>query len=155
MRTPWLALALLVPACAIDDKTATIDEAIDDGGAQWLPTGARITPTAAPGARYTMLDPELPDHLGARAGQPVALAVSPDGATMLVLTSGFNRLADATGKGDPAASSEYVFVYDLRASAPQKTQVLHVPNTFHGIAWRPDGKEFYVTGGVEDRKSVV
>jgi sugar lactone lactonase YvrE len=25
-----------------------------------------------------------------------------------------------------------------------------VPNTFNGIAWHPNGREFYVAGGVDD-----
>jgi len=151
MKTPWLLLALsVVPACAIDDETATIDPKIEDTSRQWLPTGVSITPTAAPGARFTDLDPELAAYPEFRAGQPVALAVSPDGTTMLLLTSGYNRWADSSGHGDPAASSEYVFVYDIGGASPVKQQVLRVANTFHGIAWRPDGGEFYVTGGVDD-----
>ncbi len=49
-------------------------------------------------------------------GNAVAEALSPDGATLLVLTSGYNRVFDPdTGKLVRAeASTEWVFVYDVR-----------------------------------------
>src|SRR6202022_3396292 len=75
-----------------------------------LPTGQRLTPTAATGASFEALDPGLSDFPGYRAGHAVALALSPDGSTLLVLTSGFNRLADRSGRRAADASNEYVFV---------------------------------------------
>ena len=39
---------------------------------QQLPTGQILTPTAAPGARFTTLDPHLPNAPGYRVGQPSA-----------------------------------------------------------------------------------
>ena len=56
-----------------------------------LPTGMKITPEAMPGAVFTTLNPNLdalPDFL---AGQAASLALSPDGRTLLVLTSGYYR----------------------------------------------------------------
>ncbi|HKA53846.1 MAG TPA: beta-propeller fold lactonase family protein, partial [Candidatus Binatia bacterium] len=84
----------------------------------------------------------------------MATATSPDGNTLLILTSGFNRNADPAGKGIPAESNEYVFVYDISGSNPVKRQVLQVPNTFNGIAWHPNGQAFYVSGGVNDNVHV-
>ncbi len=109
-----------------------------------------ITPLAAPGAALQALNPGLPDLPQFTADHPVSSAVSPDGRTLLVLTSGFNRNHGADGKIVDALSNEYVFVYDISHAAPVKTQVLQVPNTFVGIAWHPDGKEFYVSGGMND-----
>jgi DNA-binding beta-propeller fold protein YncE len=120
------------------------------GAAEALPTGQLVTPTAAPGAALQALDPRLdlfPEH---RAGQAAALALSPDGATLLVLTSGFNRLADAAGRRAPQYFNEYVFVYDVRAGAPRQRQVLALANSFLGIAWSRDGKSFVVSGGGDD-----
>lgn len=115
-----------------------------------LPTGVRITPTAAYGAVFDQLNPDLstrPDYV---AGQAVATSASPDGNTLLVLTSGYNRMNDSNGKRIAGESKEYIFVYDISTGAPQKRQVIQVPNTFNGIAWNPNGSEFYVAGGVDD-----
>src|SRR5680860_961212 len=117
-----------------------------------LPTGMRITPEAADSARFRMLDPELPMFPAYRADHAVDTAISPDGNTMLVLTSGYNQLYDKAGDTIPAASNEYVFVYDIGNGHPRKRQVLQVPNTYNGIAWNPVAarQEFYVSGGVDD-----
>ncbi|HUX81504.1 MAG TPA: beta-propeller fold lactonase family protein [Halothiobacillus sp.] len=122
----------------------------DDRAGILLPTGARITPTATPGARFERMNPNLPSLPGFQAGQAVTTALSPDGNTLLVLTSGYNRNWNPQGKIDPATSSEYIFIYDLRSGAPVKRQVLEVPDTFSGIAWQPDGRQFFVAGGVDD-----
>jgi hypothetical protein len=57
----------------------------------------------------------------------VAVALSPDGATLLVLTSGFNRLADQSGRRTVDACGESVFVYDVTAGAPRQRQVIMLP----------------------------
>src|SRR5260221_112704 len=116
----------------------------------FVPTGQRITPLAAPGADFAMLDPGLPFLPDFRAGQAVALAPSPDGRLLLALTSGFNRNFDSAGRRIAEASNEYVFVYDVGAGVPRKQQVLTVPNSFIGIAWDRDGGGFHVSGGVDD-----
>src|SRR5215510_15143174 len=119
-----------------------------------LPNGQRVTPTATAGAVFQPLNPDLPTRPDFIVGQAVATATSPDGNTLLILTSGFNRNADPAGKGIPAESNEYVFVYDISGSNPVKRQVLQVPNTFNGIAWHPNGQAFYVSGGVDDNVHV-
>jgi DNA-binding beta-propeller fold protein YncE len=119
-------------------------------GQEPLPTGVEITPTAAPGAIFQTLNPDLaglPDFV---AGQAVTTALSPDGSTLLVLTSGYNRNNGATGSRVASLSNEYVFVFDVTTTPPAKKQVLQVPNTFSGVAWNPSGQEFYVAGGVDD-----
>ncbi len=115
-----------------------------------LPTGKRITPLAAPGAHLQLLNPGLNTFPRYVAGQAMSTAISPNGQTLLVLTSGFNRINDNDGKRIPEASEEYVFVYDISAGEPRKIQVLKVPNTFAGIAFAPSGKSFYVSGGTDD-----
>jgi DNA-binding beta-propeller fold protein YncE len=119
-----------------------------------LPTGMRITPTAAPGARFFGLNPDLPGAPDFTAGQAVSTAVSPDGSTLLILTSGYNISYDRNGNLEPRESNEYVFVYDITAQPPRKTQVLQVPEAFNGIAWNPNGGEFYVSGGEQDKVHV-
>jgi YVTN family beta-propeller protein len=115
-----------------------------------LPTGARVTATAAEGALFQPLNPDLPSRPDFVVGQAVTTATSPDGATLLILTSGYNRNNGADGRRVAAESQEYVFVYDISVSPAVKRQVLPVPNTFSGLAWNPSGLEFYASGGVDD-----
>ena len=115
-----------------------------------LHTGMKITPTAAPGAMFQQLNPDLPGLPDHTAGQAVSTALSPDGQTLLVLTSGYNRVNGPNGSRVAAWSNEYVFVYDVSSGTPVKKQVLPVPNTFNGIAWNPNGAAFYVSGGRDD-----
>jgi YVTN family beta-propeller protein len=119
-----------------------------------VPSGVRITPTAAPGALFEPLHPDLPTRPDCIAGQAVTTAVSPDGTTLLIVTSGYNRNAGPDGAGIPAESNEYIFVYDITGKNPVKRQVLQVPNTFVGLAWHPNGQEFYVSGGPDDNVHV-
>ncbi len=115
-----------------------------------LPTGQLLTPTAAPGATFSALNPNIPSLPNYTAGQGVSSAVSPDGKTLLVLTSGYNRELTATGGPNAAASNEYVFVYDISTGHAAQKQVVQVPNTFVGLAFAPSGNAFYVSGGVDD-----
>jgi YVTN family beta-propeller protein len=115
-----------------------------------LPTGMAITPLAPRGAASLTLNPHLRDFPSFIAGQPVTLAPSPDGATELVLTSGYNLNNGPNGKRVKADSNEYVFVFDVSHGTPRELHVLQVPNTFDGVAWNPDGSAFYVSGGMDD-----
>jgi DNA-binding beta-propeller fold protein YncE len=116
-----------------------------------LPSGATITPDAAPGSVFQPLTVNLPDYPNRAVDGAMTTAVSPDGKTLLILTSGFNKLRDANGQVQTQDSSEYVFVYDISApSVPVKTQVVLVPRAFSGLVWSPDGTKFYVAGGPDD-----
>src|SRR3974377_1090817 len=116
-----------------------------------LPTGMRITPLAPSGTIFQVLNPGLAALPNFRPGMAVTTALSPDGPTLLILTSGFNQNLDTSGNVDPASSNEYVFVFDVTSAAPRQTQVLQiVSNAFDGLAWNPNGKEFYVSGGPDD-----
>src|SRR6267143_6932813 len=116
-----------------------------------LPTGATITPDAAPGSVFQPLTVDLPDYPNHAVDGAQTTAVSPDGKTLLILTSGFNKLRDANGKVQPQDSSEYVFVFDISNPAvPVQSQVLFVPRAFGGLVWGPDGTKFYVAGGPDD-----
>ncbi|MBZ5666090.1 MAG: phosphoesterase [Acidobacteriia bacterium] len=116
-----------------------------------LPTGATITPDAAPGSVFQPLLVNLPDYPNRAVDGAKTTAISPDGKTLLILTSGFNKLRDANGKVQPQDSSEYVFVFDIsNPSVPVQNQVLFVPRAFGGLVWGPDGTKFYVAGGPDD-----
>jgi DNA-binding beta-propeller fold protein YncE len=144
-----LALALILPLVFLPRRRSRPAQARSAQG-QLLPTGVRITPTAAPGATFGPLNPGLAAFPNFTAGQAVTTALSPDGKTLLILTSGYNRNYDSAGRFAPEASNEYVFVYDASVNPPRMSQVLQVPNTFDGLAWNPNGQVFYVSGGVDD-----
>ncbi len=117
-------------------------------------SGQRLTPTAPLGSRFEPLNPALPQHPDYLAGQAVTTITSPDHKTLLILTSGYNVLNYSTGpnagNADPAASNQYVFIYDISNKIPIKKQVVQVPNTYNGIAFDPSHPTFYVSGGVDD-----
>ena len=114
------------------------------------PTGQSLTPQASPGALFQPLNPDLPKWPDFLAGQASAVSLSPDGRTLLILTSGFNRMAGPDGKIAPEASNEYVFVFDVTGARPARRQVLQVPDSYLGLVWSPDGARFYVSGGMDD-----
>jgi len=115
-----------------------------------LADGDRLTPTATPKVVFQPLNPHIPGYESYTAGQAISTAVSPDGNTLLILTSGYNLLANSSGANIPAASNEYVFVYNIAHDVPVESQVLQVPDTYVGIAFSPSGANFYVSGGVND-----
>src|SRR6266403_1016823 len=119
-----------------------------------LPTGQRISPTAAQGATYSILNPGLADNPTLPAGFAQSEALSPDGRTLLVLTSGYNFVVDDKGRFLPADSTQFVFVFDVSKGAPVQKQVLRVSNSSVGIAFSPDGRKFYVSGAGEDNVHV-
>ncbi len=119
-----------------------------------LPTGATITPSAAPGSVFVPLTTSLPDFPTYTPDGAETTAISPDGQTLLILTSGYNLMVDASGNYTGTDSGEFVFVYDIsRPSAPVQTQVVFLSDyaeTFDGIVWAPNGSAFYVGGGGDD-----
>jgi YVTN family beta-propeller protein len=125
---------------------------------QILSTGQRISPLAPEGASFQPLNPHLPDNPDYTVGQAVTTVVSPDGKTLLVLTSGFN-LEESTsgseaGEINPADSTEFVFVFDIASGSAVQKQVLPLPYTYSGIAFSPSGQQFYVSGGRADNVHV-
>lgn len=118
---------------------------------QRLPTGQGLTPMAAPGARFTPLISRTGPHPAYVADGAAAMAVSPDGRRLLILTSGYNRYNGPDGKLVAAQSGQYVFVYDLTRTGAVWRQSLEIPNAFYGLAWRPDSRGFFVSGGVDDK----
>jgi YVTN family beta-propeller protein len=140
----------LFPAMLLAGFAAGARAQSDSSQPQIMPSGQLITPLAPPGAKFSRLNPGLKDFPDYTVGQAVKTALSPDGNTLLVLTSGFNRLNDAQGRQSAADSNEYVFVFDVSDGQLRQKQVLQVPNTFLGLAFAPDGNRFFVSGGVDD-----
>ena len=136
---------------AVGTVSITVDAAAP--WAQAIPNMEQtITPLAPAGSQFQQLNPDLPDNPAWLATHAATTAISPDGGTMLVLTSGYNRVFDEGSNSltawEKPDSNEYVFVYDISSGAPIKKQVLQVPVTYFGIAWDPTsngaGAHFYV-----------
>ncbi len=141
------AVSFLKSALATSRANSLVgDDTLQTG--ELIPTGVRITPTAATGSTFQPLHPDLPGDPSFIVGQAVTTAISPDGKTLLILTSGFN--SESAGPTHPRESNEYIFVYDLSGVTPFKQQVLQIPNPFDGLVWNPNGAEFYATGGPND-----
>ncbi|MCC5665357.1 beta-propeller fold lactonase family protein [Nostoc sp. CHAB 5784] len=174
-RQRYLLLSLLVAAVIVVSGIQVVSAVLTtspvgdlaEGGAL-LPTGQIITPAAAPGSTFAPLATGLRTDNNADAAEAVTTALSPDGKTLLVLTSGYNQnfkdentganltypvLDPLTGK--PSATTtrkaEWVFVYDVSNGKLVKRQQINIPNTYNGLAWAKDGKGFYVSGGIDDR----
>ncbi|MEH2025758.1 beta-propeller fold lactonase family protein [Nostoc sp.] len=139
-----------------------------ESGAALLPTGQIITPAAVPGSTFAPLGTGLRTDNNADAAEAVSTALSPDGKTLLVLTSGYNQnfkdentgstftypvLDPLTGKpsGTTTPKAEWVFVYDVSSGKLVKKQQINIPNTYNGLAWAKDGSRFFVSGGIDDR----
>src|SRR6516164_8076581 len=149
--TLWAALGVL--------GFATVSMADDNGGRVQISTGAYITPTAAKGSEYQLLKAPLPGYPDYVVDHAETSTVSPDGATMLVLTSGYNlhfaaNTNDANDHIDPVNSGEFVFVFDISTGKAVQKQVLTIPNGYSGIVWAPSGQSFYVAGGQDDNVHV-
>lgn len=95
MRPYLSAFAILLSApCAAQDRAG-----------QPLPTGQRLTPTAAPGARFEPLVARTGPDPAYVVDGAAAIAGRPDGREMLVLTSGFNRFNGTTGRSSRRSPS--------------------------------------------------
>jgi len=129
-------------------------------------TGQRITPAAAPGSQVLPLHTNLRRDNNADAANAVTTALSPDGTTLLILTSGSNNsfykedgtpilydiLDPTTGQptGDTTSNAEWVFVYDVSGPTPIQKQKINLPVTYNGLLWDKNGTRFYVSGGSDD-----
>jgi DNA-binding beta-propeller fold protein YncE len=144
--------AAIITLFSLADVPAIARQPRDAAGllvGEMLPTGQRITPLAAPGSslRPLLVNPRAAESA---AGQAVEIAVSPDGSKLLALTSGYNRTLGPDGKYITERSTEHIFVYDISGNVPVRRQAIPVPNSFNGMAWRPDGLGFFVSGGFND-----
>ena len=133
--------------------SARADDPVLERGT-FIPTGLHITPSAAPGSSFQRLNPGLSFDPSFTVGQAVTTAISPEGHTLLILTSGYNSqnitAGPNLGNSNADESNEYIFVFDISGGKPLETQVLQVPSAFDGLAFNATGKEFYVSGGPDD-----
>jgi DNA-binding beta-propeller fold protein YncE len=164
--TSYTVMASNLTGSATATLTLTVNAA--GAGVQFIPNlNQWITPLAPTGSQFVTLDTGLivngKDWL---AGQAVSTAVSPDGLTLLVLTSGYNRVYNNPPVLSPDGSifnwddsQEYVFIYDISTGAPVQKQIVTIPNSYSGIAFdpvqrvvngQPRYNAFYVSSGMGD-----
>jgi YVTN family beta-propeller protein len=135
----------------------------DDDKKSPTPPGLYITPTALANAIQQPLNPGLTNYPDFVAGQAVKGVVSPDGKTLAILTAGMNSLyypnTDANianglvSKVDKAASTQFLFLYDITGankSKPALKQVIQQLNSHVGLVWAPDSQTLYAAGGCDD-----
>jgi hypothetical protein len=117
------------------------------------PPGLYITPMALAHAIQQDLNPGLANYPTFVAGQAQKAVVSPDGKTLAILTAGMNSLYDSTGVVDTAASTQFLFLYDIsraNKTSPVLKQVIQQPNAHVGLVWAPDSQTLYAAGGCDD-----
>ncbi len=132
------AIALATPAIAHDaDYDAT-------------PMGMTLTPLAMPGATLTRFGTLDGKPASPPVTNPAAMATSPDGTLLAVLTSGFNGMALPDGTPDKAHSTERLMLFRSSRTGMIKIAEAPVPASFGGLAWNADGKRIAVTLGVGD-----
>ncbi len=152
-RVSRAAFFASIVAClvAIEAKAATEAPAVE------IPTGQAITPTAANGALFQELNPTDPAMPDSSPGWAVAVAASPDGSTLAILTSGYNRYTytDHAHENESIPrtaeiSAESVLLLDITQRRPRPLQVLPLPNAFQGLAWTPGSDRLFAAGGKDD-----
>ena len=149
---PFVLIASALGLSAI--SAAPLLAQINTGEPQILSTNQTITPLAPKGARFEPLNPGLASDPSYTVGQAVSTVISPDGKTLLILTSGYNFNYISTGANagqtDTASSNEFIFVFDISGTVPIQKQAIAVPAAYNGIVFDPSGTEFYVSGGDSD-----
>ncbi|KUZ16524.1 hypothetical protein WI28_07105 [Burkholderia diffusa] len=118
-----------------------------------VPSGQFVTPLAVRGAVQQFLNPGLPAYPHFVAGEAVRSQLSPDGKTLAIITAGQNSLYKPDGSVDTAASTQFIFLYDVAGAnktRPVLRQVLQQTNAFVGLAFSHDGSKLYATGGSDD-----
>jgi DNA-binding beta-propeller fold protein YncE len=142
-------------------RSAKLDD--DDDQKSPTPPGLYITPTALANAVQQELNPGLTNYPDFVAGEAVKAVVSPDGKTLAILTAGMNSLyypntpanitAGLIGKIDTAASTQFLFLYDVSSankSKPVLKQVIQQLNSHVGLVWAPNSQTLYAAGGCDD-----
>ncbi len=137
------------PASAIPDA----QNHDDNNQKSPTPTGLYITPKVLANAVQQDLNPGLATYPDFVAGQAEKAVVSPDGKTLAILTAGMNSLYDPTGVIDTAASTQFLFLYDISGASktnPVLKQVIQQLNSHVGLVWAPDSQTLYAAGGCDD-----
>jgi len=142
----YLVSFLCLPLVICHLQASQNEKGIDQG---YSSTGLRINYSEIPG--YHLEDIVVDTDSGEiPVSGATAIAINPIEDTLLLLTSGYNKHFNPNGQAIAEQSKEYIFIYDISRGYPQKMATVSVPNAFMGIDWNPDGREFYVSGGMDD-----
>jgi YVTN family beta-propeller protein len=151
MTTVVVTGGLMASSLANAQRDTTTD---GNNGTLPTPPGLFVTPTAPlSGAIQQPLNPRLANYPNFVAGEAVKSVVSPDGRTLAILTAGENSLYNASGVVDAAASTQFIFLYDISGNNktnPVLRQVIQQLNSHVGLAWAPNSQILYVAGGCDD-----
>jgi DNA-binding beta-propeller fold protein YncE len=131
----------------------TANAAPSNSASTLLATGQHVTPTLLSGAVQQSLNPGLSAYPNFVAGEAVRSQLSPDGTTLAVLCAGQNSLYKSDGLVDTAASTQFIFLYDVAGAnkaKPLLKQVIPQVNSHVGLVFSPDGKQLYAAGGKDD-----
>jgi DNA-binding beta-propeller fold protein YncE len=118
-----------------------------------VPSGQFVTPTAIKGSLQQFLNPGLAAYPDFVAGEAVRSQLSPDGTTLAVITAGQNSLYKPDGTVDAAASTQFIFLYNVEGAnkaRPSLTQVISQVNAHVGLVFSRDGNTLYAAGGADD-----
>ena len=118
-----------------------------------IPSGQYVTPTYIRNSVQQFLNPQLAAYPDFVAGEAVKSQLSPDGKTLAVICAGYNSLYKPDGTVDTAASTQFIFLYNVAGknqSRPVLSQVIQQTNAHVGLVFAPDGKTLWATGGKDD-----
>jgi YVTN family beta-propeller protein len=118
-----------------------------------VPSGQFVTPTAIKGSVQQLLNPGLTAYPNFIAGEAVRSRLSPDGTTLAIITAGQNSLYKPDGTVDAAASTQFIFLYNVEGAnkaKPALIQVIKQVNAHVGLVFSPDGNTLYAAGGADD-----
>lgn len=118
-----------------------------------IPSGQYVTPTYVRNSVQQFLNPQLAAYPDFIAGEAVKSQLSPDGNTLAVICAGQNSLYKADGTVDTAASTQFIFLYNVAGknkSKPVLSQVIQQTNAHVGLVFSPDGKTLWAAGGKDD-----
>jgi DNA-binding beta-propeller fold protein YncE len=151
-KASLLASAVLIVSPLAD---AQLNTAIDgNDGVLPTPPGLFVTPVAPlTGAIQQPLNPGLANYPNFVAGEAVKAVVSPDGTTLAILTAGQNSLYNASAVVDTAASTQFIFLYNVMGAnktSPVLKQVIQQVNSHVGLVWAPNSQTLYAAGGCDD-----
>jgi len=156
-----MAISLTLSAHAsLQDRQGRRDKDDDDNqdsphAAMRLATGQFVTPTAINDSFQQYLNPGLQAYPDFIAGEAVRSQLSPDGATLAVITAGQNSLVKTDGSVDTANSTQFIFLYDVQGpqnrAKPALKQVIQQRNAHVGLVFSHDGNTLYATGGADDQ----
>lgn len=151
LKSIRISLALLAGAASL---LAQSSEVLVTPSINVPNTGEVITPLATRGARMTYLNPGLDSYPTDNVEFAVSAALTPDSKTLALITSGDYGIYTAAGARDTAASTEWLFFFNLAGAVPVQLKAIQVPNTYQGLAFDPLGTTLYVAGGRDDEMHI-